>query len=250
MHALSEWVLGLPPYLMCLVPGLVVFSEPALVPGVVLPSVGSMMLLGFLAHTGAVPLWAALATGVAAAVAGDSAAYLIGRRWSRRRDRLRRATGPGRWDRAERLTLRYGGLAVIAARFLTGLRTFVPRIGAMSGMSYRRFLAHSGPAGLVWGTTFVLAGYLAGAEYPKVASAVGTAGLVAIGAIAVAAVAAALVARTVRARRSTVDGTAPRLRQESNLMSPALQAGRSAGDAAEPPDREVPASSPRPDSNR
>lgn len=195
MQTLTTWLLGLPAYLMCLVPGLIVVAEPALLPGVVLPSVGSMVTLGFLAHLGAVSLPTALVTGVAAAVVGDSTAYLLGRRWVRRRDRLRRTIGSARWDRAERLTLRYGGLAVVAARFLTGLRTLVPRVGALSGMSYRRFAAHSLPAGLVWGTTFVLAGYLAGGSYLRVADLLGNAGLVVLAALLVVAAAALTVWR-------------------------------------------------------
>lgn len=206
VRLLTHWVLGLPPYLMCLVPGLVVLAEPALVVGVVLPSVGSMLLLGFLAHLGAVPLWVAVATGVVGAGIGDTAAFLLGRRWASRRDRLRRTVGGRRWDRAETFVLRYGGLAVIAARYLTGLRTVVPRIGGLSGMSYRRFVAHSAPAAASWGATFVLAGYLAGASYRKVADAVGTGGLVALGVLVAAVVVALLVVRWRRRYRSAVPG--------------------------------------------
>lgn len=212
MHLLTEWTTGLPVYLMCLVPGLVVMTEPALVAGVLLPSVGSMMLLGFLAHSGAVSLAVAVPTGILAALTGDSLAFLVGRRWARprwagRRDSVRRAVGERRWDRAEWLTLRYGGLAVVAARYLTGLRTLVPRLAALSGMRYRRFLAHSVPAGVTWGTTFVLAGYLAGASYLKVADAVGVAGLLVLGAVAVA-IAGAVTIWRFRARRVARNATA------------------------------------------
>lgn len=195
MESLTEWLLGLPEYLMCLVPGLIVYAEPALLPGVILPSVGAMVTLGFLAHLGAVRVPVAVLTGVAAAVCGDSTAYLLGRRWTRRRESLRHSVGAARWDRAERLTLRYGGMAVVAARFLTGLRTLVPRVGALSGMSYRRFLAHSLPAGVVWGTAFVLAGYLAGSSYLRVVDLFGTAGLVVLAALLAAAAVAATVWR-------------------------------------------------------
>ncbi|HEY3504723.1 MAG TPA: DedA family protein [Actinocatenispora sp.] len=208
MHLLTQWVLGLPPALMCLVPGLVVFAEPALVLGVVLPSVGSMLLLGFLAHAGAVPLPVAVATGVLGAGLGDTTAFLVGRRWATRRDRLRRVVGERRWDRAERFVLCYGGLAVVGARYLTGLRTLVPRIGGLSGMSYRRFLAHSAPAAASWGATFVLAGYLAGASYRQVADAVGTGGGIALGALAAAAVVALLAVRVRRRTRPARDGAA------------------------------------------
>lgn len=207
MELLTHWVLGLPPLLMCLLPALVVVSEPVLVPAVVAPSVGSMLLLGFLAHAGRVPLEVAVPTGIAAAVTGDSLAFLIGRRWTVRRDRLRSALGADRFDRAERLTHRLGGPAIVLARFLTGLRTLVPRLCALSGMPYRRYAAWSGPAGLVWGTTFVLAGYAAGTEYRRVAGAVGTGGLIALAVLVVLAGAAGLVARR-RRRRARRPATA------------------------------------------
>jgi membrane protein DedA with SNARE-associated domain len=204
VELLTHWVLGLPPLLMCLLPALVVVSEPVLVPAVVAPSVGSMLLLGFLAHAGRVPLEVAVPTGIAAAVTGDSLAFLIGRRWTVRRDRLRSALGADRFDRAERLTHRLGGPAVVLARFLTGLRTLVPRLCALSGMRYRRYAAWSVPAGLVWGSTFVLAGYAAGAEYGRVADAVGTGGLIALAALVVLAGTAGLVARRRRNRHPAV----------------------------------------------
>ncbi|BCJ36225.1 membrane protein [Actinocatenispora thailandica] len=210
MHLLTRWVLSLPPYLMCAVPALVVLAEPALLVGVVLPSVGSMLLLGFLAHAGAVPLVPAMACGVAGATVGDSLAYLAGRRWSRRRDRLRRLVGAGRWDRAESFVLRFGGLAVVAARFLTGLRTLVPRLGGLSGMPYRRFLAFSAPAGAVWGAGFVAAGYLAGASYRRVASLLGTGGALAVGALAFAGLTALVALRLRRWRRAAVPDVPPR----------------------------------------
>jgi membrane protein DedA with SNARE-associated domain len=209
VHLLTRWVLSLPPSLMCAVPALVVLAEPALLVGVVLPSVGSMLLLGFLAHAGAVPLVPAMACGVAGATVGDSLGYLAGRRWSRRRDRLRRLVGAVRWDRAESFVLRFGGWAVVAARFLTGLRTLVPRLGGLSGMPYRRFLAFSGPAGAVWGAGFVAVGYLAGASYGRVAGLLGTGGMMALGALALAVVAGWVVLRVRRWRRAAVPDVPP-----------------------------------------
>lgn len=240
MELLTHWVLALPPVLMCLLPALVVVSEPVLVPAVVAPSVGSMLLLGFLAHTGRVPLEVAVPVGIAAAVTGDSLAFLVGRRWTARRDRLRAVVGAARFDRAERLTHRLGGPAVVLARFLTGLRTLVPRLCALSGMPYRRYAAWSVPAGLVWGSTFVLAGYLAGAEYRQVADAVGTGGLIALSALAVLALTAALVTRH-RKRRlaNTGGGTADTARaadsvRNARALRAAWAAREAAGRAAEP----------------
>jgi membrane protein YqaA with SNARE-associated domain len=78
--------------------------------GLVLP--GELALLGgVLASQGRVPLGAALAVGVAGALAGDSAGYWIGRRWGPRllTSGLGRRVGPARLHRVEALLLRGGG---------------------------------------------------------------------------------------------------------------------------------------------
>ena len=51
--------------------------------GLVVPGELALLLGGVLAHQDRIPLAAALAVGVAGAVAGDSAGYWIGRRWVR-----------------------------------------------------------------------------------------------------------------------------------------------------------------------
>ena len=50
--------------------------------GLVLPGELALLLGGVLAHQDRIPLGAALAVGVAGALAGDSAGYWIGRRWA------------------------------------------------------------------------------------------------------------------------------------------------------------------------
>jgi hypothetical protein len=62
-----------------------IFTLPALEApaflGLVLPGELALLLGGVLAHQDHIPLAAALAVGVAGALAGDSAGYWIGRRW-------------------------------------------------------------------------------------------------------------------------------------------------------------------------
>src|SRR5215212_11770139 len=82
--------------------------------GLVLPGELALLLGGVLAHQDRIPLVAALAVGVAGAVAGDTAGYWIGRRWGPRllRSPLGRRVGPARRHTVEGLLLRGGGWAL------------------------------------------------------------------------------------------------------------------------------------------
>src|SRR5712692_3607442 len=65
----------------------IVFGLPALEAsafvGFVFPGEIAVLLGGVLAYQHRIPLWAAIVAAVAGAVIGDSAGYLIGRRWGR-----------------------------------------------------------------------------------------------------------------------------------------------------------------------
>jgi membrane protein DedA with SNARE-associated domain len=64
-----EALAALPPWLVLLVTCAVVATEPAVLAGVVLPSVASVVLTGFVAGLDVVPLWVAVVL-VAAAASG------------------------------------------------------------------------------------------------------------------------------------------------------------------------------------
>ncbi len=64
-----EVLAALPPWLVLLVTCAVVTTEPAVLAGVVLPSVASVVLIGFVAGLDVVPLWVAVVLVAAAASA-------------------------------------------------------------------------------------------------------------------------------------------------------------------------------------
>jgi membrane protein DedA with SNARE-associated domain len=65
-------------------------------------------------------------------------------------------------DRAEAAVARYGGVLVVIARFIVGLRELNGIIAGVTGMEWRRFAAYNGVGAVVWVTVWVSAGYLAG----------------------------------------------------------------------------------------
>jgi len=99
-----------------------------------------------------------------AAVVGDSVNYWIGSR-----------VGPAVFKRNDSIFLRkkhlerahaffekYGGRAIILARFVPIVRTFVPFIAGVGSMNYPRFLAFNAIGGVVWIGFFTYAGFAFG----------------------------------------------------------------------------------------
>jgi membrane-associated protein len=167
---------------------LLVFAEDALFVGFVVPGETAAVLGGVDASRGHIQLWITIVVVVAAAVVGDSVGYLIGRRlgtrallW-RRLDRFR-----DRLDRAQDLLARRGGVAVFLGRFVAFFRAVMPFLAGTAGMPYPRFLAYNAAGGIVWGTGFVLLGYLAGNSYQAVEGAVGRAAALAVLAVVLVA---------------------------------------------------------------
>jgi len=178
MGILDHLLGGLPPVLVYLVVGVLVAAESAVVAGLVLPAATALIAIGLLADAGTVRVGPAAVTGVVAAWAGGSLAYRSGRRHGPRlrSTRLGGRIGDKRWQRAERLFLRFGGRAVFLAQWVVGARTLVPRLAAMNGVSYRRFLAWQMPSAVLWAGWMVGASYAAGASYDLLAARAGRAG--------------------------------------------------------------------------
>lgn len=153
---------------------LLIFSEAALFVGFVLPGETAAFLGGVLAATGAISLPALLVITVSAAILGDAAGYLVGRRFGPRILGLRLLQRHGRrlQTAQERLRER-GGWAVFLGRFTAFLRAVMPGLAGLSRMPWRRFLVFNAAGGLVWGLGVSLLGYAAGSSYQQAASWLG-----------------------------------------------------------------------------
>jgi membrane protein DedA with SNARE-associated domain len=82
MSGLVEGLLSLHGWLALLLIFLLPALEAPAFLGMILPGELALVLGGVLAHEGRVPLAAAIAVGIAGAVAGDSVGYWIGHRWN------------------------------------------------------------------------------------------------------------------------------------------------------------------------
>jgi membrane protein DedA with SNARE-associated domain len=171
--------------------------------GLVLPGEVALLLGGVLASQDRVPLPAALAVGVAGALAGDSAGYWLGRGWGPRllASGLGRRVGPARLHRVESLLLR-GGWALLAGRCTAGARVVLPGLAGMLGLRYRTFALWTGAAATVWAVAHVLVGYAAGASWRHAHHLTGRVGIAIAAALVVALAVAWFVRPDRRSRRS------------------------------------------------
>lgn len=98
------------------------------------------------------------------AVAGDALSYWIGTKtgpmlFNRPRSRFFR---PEHVRLAQAFYERHGGKAIILARFMPVLRTFVPVVAGIAGMRYSRFASYNVIGGASWVTSMTVLGFFVG----------------------------------------------------------------------------------------
>ncbi len=147
----------------------VVFAETGLIITPFLPGDSLLFATGALAAAGALDFWTLFAVLLAAAVAGDAVNYAIGRhaglgiihrvQTNRRWGRL---VKPEYLARAHEFFERHGGKAVVLARFVPIVRTFVPFVAGVAEMSYGSFLLYNISGAIGWVGICLGAGYAFG----------------------------------------------------------------------------------------
>jgi membrane-associated protein len=147
----------------------IIFAETGLVVTPFLPGDSLLFAAGALAATGAWrPEILVLATGVAA-IAGNVVNYAIGRRVAHRfLDEGHTPTGLDRWVKREHVHkahdffVRHGGKAVVLARFVPIVRTFLPFVAGGARMPYSAFMLYNTVGCVAWIGICIGAGYVFG----------------------------------------------------------------------------------------
>ena len=110
-----------------------------------------------------IPLWVLIAAVAVAAVLGDIVGYSLGRRIGKRLFRPNARVFKTRYlEEADAFLARYGAFALVLARFVPIVRTFVPPVVGASTIPYRRFLLWNVVGGVGWALALCLAGYWLG----------------------------------------------------------------------------------------
>lgn len=145
---------------------LVIFCETGLVVTPFLPGDSLLFAAGAVAAAAgsALHVWPLYFLLVAAAILGDNVNYLIGHTLGpkvlRREDS--RFLKKRYLDRTHAFFEKYGGKAVILARFTPIVRTFMPFLAGVGAMRYRKFLVLDVIGGFAWIALFLFAGYFFG----------------------------------------------------------------------------------------
>jgi membrane-associated protein len=147
----------------------IIFAETGLVVTPFLPGDSLLFAAGALAATGALSFELLVPILVAAAVLGDAVNYAVGLRLARTfldktpdTSWVHRAVKREHVRRAHEFFETHGGKAVVLARFVPIVRTFVPFVAGGAYMTYRVFAFYNVTGAVLWVGLCVGAGYLFG----------------------------------------------------------------------------------------
>jgi membrane-associated protein len=148
----------------------IVFIETGFFVGFFLPGDSLLITAGILAAGGFLPLRWLLLPVMLCAIVGDQIGYWIGRSAGaalyKREDSFffRRS----HLQRAHDFYEKYGGRAVILARFVPIVRTFCPPVAGAARMPYGRYVMFDIFGGIFWVGAMILGGYSLGRSVPNI----------------------------------------------------------------------------------
>ena len=144
----------------------VLFAETGLLVGFFLPGDSLLFTVGLLVSKGDVPqqLWLCCLVLFAASMLGNASGYAIGA-----------AVGPSIFqredskifkkkyvDKTHEFFEKYGNRAIVLARFVPIVRTFITVMAGVGDMGFRRFMVYSAVGGALWASGVTVLGYFLG----------------------------------------------------------------------------------------
>jgi len=143
---------------------LIIFVETGLVVMPFLPGDSLLFIVGAMCGAGLLDLQTSMAVMVVAAVAGNQCNYALGRhfgprvfQWEQSRFFNKQA-----FMKAHDFYEKYGGITLVAARFMPFVRTFAPFVAGVAQMSRRKFTLYDVSGGALWVCGITLIGYAFG----------------------------------------------------------------------------------------
>lgn len=144
----------------------IIFAECGLLIGFFLPGDSLLFVLGLFIASGAIHINIALACVILtiAAFAGNLTGYWIGHKagptlFSKPDSKLFKREYV---EKTNQFFNRYGNRAIVQARFVPIVRTFITAVAGVGRMDFKRFALYSGIGAVLWATGVTLLGYFLG----------------------------------------------------------------------------------------
>ena len=137
------------------------YGYPALLAGALLEGETIVIIAGFMAHSGHLYLPWVMLTAFAGAFTADQFFFQVGKRKGKVY-----LEGKPKWqprvEKIRRFLVGYQVIAILAYRFIYGMRTITPIVIGASGFSTLRFIALNFCSTLLWSVAVATAGYYFG----------------------------------------------------------------------------------------
>lgn len=148
----------------------IVFAESGLFFGFFLPGDSLLFTAGLLASQGYFSIVVLALGSFVCAVAGDSVGYTFGKKVGpkifTKEDSL--FFHKKHIERASAFYAHYGVKAIILARFIPIVRTFVPIVAGVGNMEYKKFIVSNIVGGAIWTIGITVLGFWLGTFIPSV----------------------------------------------------------------------------------
>ncbi len=148
---------------------IVIFAETGLIIGFIFPGDALLFTAGLLCGSDlAVNIWVLIITVAIAAIAGNIVGYQTGKIFGKRL-LVKKDTFYFKQQYLVNSRVyyeKYGGLALIAGRFLPVIRTFVPILAGIIGINFWKFNMYNIVGAILWTWTLIPLGYWIGKKIP------------------------------------------------------------------------------------
>ncbi|MEI8171218.1 MAG: VTT domain-containing protein [Rhodoferax sp.] len=143
---------------------LIIFVETGVVVMPFLPGDSLLFVVGAMCGVGLMDYTLSVGLLLAAAILGNQSNYALGRYFGPRVFKWEnsRFFNKAAFDRAHDFYERYGGITLIAARFMPFVRTFAPFVAGVAKMTRTRFTFFDVTGGALWVVGIITIGYFFG----------------------------------------------------------------------------------------
>jgi membrane-associated protein len=210
LSTLLDVVSSVDPLVRVLLAGIGIMLETSVLIGLIVPG-DTVVLVASTAVSNPLEYTSMVVVVIIGALCGESLGFLLGRYlgpWLRT-SWVGRRIGERTWVRAETYLARRGGPAIFLSRFIPVLHSLIPLTVGMSGMRYRRFMAWTIPACVIWALAYVSVGTFAAGGYRELSKELHWAGFAFVGVIVLFAVIVVVVKKLIQRAESRHMDDAP-----------------------------------------